>query len=584
MLKASVRSRARRALPYVVVFAGLFLLLLLRRPSTLTQPQLFAEDARAFFHDQVLFGGREALWLPVAGYLLIVPRLIALLASFVDIVHAPVVYNVVALAIAAACCGVFFLPAFRTIVTSDAVRLVACVVMAAGLDSEELIGAITQSQWYLQLAGVLVLAYSGSRPRATATALPFGLSALMLLLALSAPMLTVTVPLAMWLLLRASGRWKAIPAALLAGVAIQLVVYVSSGVRAYANGALPFGIGGLFESAASYLAFRPVLSSIISRKAAMTLAAGGVVTPTIVVAGGVLLWLGWLCLRADAKTRTWIGGAVYLAVASTVLSIAARDLQYGNHSITFGGERYFYLAACCLVVLVAITVERLPGRAFPWTRPLAMLAIFSFGLPANFRLPPYVSPPWKPQAVEIGRWLDGLQTGAPRPPLFVAINPTGWFFILDGTALSDGDFEGPAFPWMPIGLYDKGAGRFTVENTTERQSGGQVGLAMWGKPGYLWQLVLRLAPGTPLETQAMVEVPCRRDVHPSLIVEDGRGSVLATARANPALCGDWQTVKAAFRATSSRRVMVRLDYRGDGAKVYWDDVRLDPWHQHNGSR
>src|SRR5689334_6167209 len=100
----------------LTVFLGavcfLFLLLFLKRPDALLSAQFFAEDGRIFFHDQLLFGAWEAFSIPYAGYLLFVPKSVAMLASLFPIEAAPTVYNVAALLIAACSCAIFCLPVF----------------------------------------------------------------------------------------------------------------------------------------------------------------------------------------------------------------------------------------------------------------------------------------------------------------------------------------------------------------------------------------------------------------------------------------------------------------------------------------
>ena len=557
-----VRIPSTAALRCILASAGIFFILFLRRPDALTHPQFFAEDGRFFFHDQLLFGGWEALWSQIHGYLLVVPRLIALVGSFFPVVYAPLVYNVAGLTIASVCCAVFFLPAFRTAIRSDSLRFAVCLVMAAGLDSAELVGPITQLQWYLQLAGILLLVYSGSRKEPTGRGAAIVLSAIMLLLALSVPLLIVAVPLAVWFVFRARGAWKGVPIVLLAGIAIQIVTYVSAGATRGHSGIFRFN--GLLESTAAYLAFRAVLSSIIGRPTAMLLAARGTLLPSIIVIGGALVWLGWLWRKADASARMWMAGTLYFIVCSTVISVGARDLARG---FTFGAERYFYLPACGAVVLVALTLDRAIATRFEWAKPVVLLALFSFGLKENARVAPYIPFPWEKDASAITRWLEALREGVPLRPLTVPINPVGWFFTLDGSVLTNGHFEEPVLVWFPDG-------DVSVEPTGVRRSDGKVGLAMWGRAGFVRQLLLGVEPAAAMKAQAMVYLPCT-GVIAALVVEDGKGRGLARVAADPALCGRWQKVGTVFRTGHSGRLLLRLDYQGRGRKVYWDGVTLE---------
>src|SRR5574339_17985 len=129
--------------------ATTFAVLVLKRPDALLLPQFFAEDGRIFFHDQLVFGA-AAMWMPYAGYLLLAARAVAVFAAWGSVGAAPLIYNTAALLIAAASCAMFSLPAFHWIVRSRALRIAASVLMAAALDSGEIVGSITQMQWYGQ--------------------------------------------------------------------------------------------------------------------------------------------------------------------------------------------------------------------------------------------------------------------------------------------------------------------------------------------------------------------------------------------------------------------------------------------------
>jgi hypothetical protein len=454
MRKAPLFLSSSTALRYIAALGFLFLLLFLRRPDSLTKPQFFAEDGLVFFHDQVLFGAWDALFTPYAGYLHVVPRLVAFIASFFPVREAPLVYNFLALAIADACCGLFSLPAFRFVVRSDMLRFAVCVVVAAGIDSTELVGTITNIQWYLQLAAILILLYSFTREAAGGWLWHTALSLLMLSLALSVPMLIIAVPLALWSLVRSKPASRWISAALILGAGIQTVIYLGSGSTRGHSALADFG--GLFESSAVYLVFRGVLSSVIGRPEAMILCARGTAIPTLIVWSAGLLWLVWLWRRTATPTRSAIAVALYLAISSAVLCIVARDLPRGSQPITFGGERYFYLSACCGVVALAITLESIPWKRLARLRPVALLLVFSAGIYMNFRVPAYVPMQWNEHAVQVEQWLRDFRSGALLRPLAIPINPiqmnSAWSIVLDGSILTNGAFEEAyALPWMPLG-------------------------------------------------------------------------------------------------------------------------------------
>src|SRR5206468_11408211 len=106
-----------------------------------------------------------------------------------------------------------------------------------------------------------------------------------------------------------------------------------------------------------YVAARPVLSSLIGRPLAMQWCNAGTLLCVLVTSVAVLSGLALLWRRSDGQTRARILVCLYLIFASGTLAIGARKMLRAERTITFGGERYFYLAACSFVVLAAISIE-----------------------------------------------------------------------------------------------------------------------------------------------------------------------------------------------------------------------------------
>ncbi len=581
--QSPVTSTRTRTLPASIIYPAaviiLFALFFLRRPDALLNPQFFAEDGRIFFHDQFLFGGLEALFTPYAGYLLFIPRLVAMLASLFPVSIAPGIYNGSALLLAAFSCAIFCLPVFRSVVRSDLLRFAVCIVAAAGLDSAELVGTITQIQWYLQFAGILLLFYSARRASPPSLARDLLLAVAMLLIALSVPMLILVIPFALWIVVRPP--WtkrlssKLPAAALLAGILVQLFFYSAAGI---ARGqASVFSYRHLAGPTGVYLAFRAVLSAVVGRPRAMLLCAGPAIQTSIVIGIVVLLWLGWLWWKSAAPARWHILLCLYFAVSSTVLSVGARNLP--RSPITFGGERYFYLSACCTVLLVAMTLERLPG--WNWLRSLALLAVFAAGLRYNFSVPPYVDFHWPFFATRIEGWEELRRAEITLTALDIPINPPGWFFVLEGNVLTNGGFENSIHPTPWVGL-----GNIGMEVTRNFHHTGRASLIMSGTEGETRQLVWGLRSGAAYKAEVMVLIPCKPGLAASLVIEDGldhqlgayqvtgQVAMMGTPEAQKEACESWRKLTVQFTATSTRRALFRLQYHGAGQSILWDDVQL----------
>jgi len=122
----------------------LFVAIALKSNDALSVPQFWAEDATVFFKGQYGHAWPQ-LFVPFAGYLLFVPRLIAWLASFGSPVVAPLIYNLVAVGVSSACLA-FVANKLRHIVPLPLILASFLIVPTNG----EIFGTLTNIQWFLQ--------------------------------------------------------------------------------------------------------------------------------------------------------------------------------------------------------------------------------------------------------------------------------------------------------------------------------------------------------------------------------------------------------------------------------------------------
>jgi hypothetical protein len=486
------------------------------------------------------------------------------LGSYFCLALAPAVYNLTALTLSACCCAFFVLPVFRAVVRSDLLRFVVCCLFAIALDSAELIGTITQIQWFLQLAGILLLVrcwIAEGEPRVVWRILG-GLLAL--LLALSCPLLVLAVPLALWLLLRRKGMVQSL--ALLAGVAVQLVIYVQAGESRGQSSV--FQMHDLVRSLFVYLAARPVLSSLVGRPLAMKLCGENTGLYAALAGIPVLIGLGLLWRKADWSVRVKILGCLYLALASGALALGARQIPRAEQAITFGGERYFYLAACSFVVLAAIALETFLPKIPAWTKSLLLLLLFGMGIGGNFKIPGFYPMHWELYQDLLQNWYGDMRGGKPVEAIRIPINPAGWSVTLEGNVLSDGGFEDAIpFPWYPYGAA-------AIQMSRLHSFEGRASLRVDGQHGGAEQMIRNLTPGRPYRITVMAFRECTLKVDLVMIVENVARHQLARIDATPSQCGRWLPVEAAFQAPREGSVWLRLG-NAEGPIGYWDAVALE---------
>jgi hypothetical protein len=129
------------------------LILVVRKSDSLSNPQLWAEDGGVFFAQQYEYGP-ASIFTPYAGYLHIVPRLIAILADlFFSYANIPAVYNYTCLFITIIVIAHCFSPRLQLPFKS----LLALSIVLVPQSLNEVFLNITNLQWILCILLILTL-------------------------------------------------------------------------------------------------------------------------------------------------------------------------------------------------------------------------------------------------------------------------------------------------------------------------------------------------------------------------------------------------------------------------------------------
>jgi len=421
-------------------FAALFLFLcalfVLRKPDTLLNPQFWAEDGSLLFHDQLVEGGLAPVLHAYRGYLIVNSRLVAAFAALFPVVYAPLIYNLAAVAIAALGCSLFALPWYRHLVHADSLRVILCVAAAGALSTDSLAGNLTNSQWYLALAALVLLARETS-PSEPVPIWQTTLCALTgLLAALTNPVLVVTTPICIWLLVRKRNR--ALAAAILAGVIVQVVRFrLDSG---FTTPPVPRGVAQIDHLAAAAVigtVYRVILSSIAGSKVSEFFSHADAVGAFLCTLIAAVAWLVWLCLRLDRGKRLQAGVAVYIGTASILLPLVARGgLSNGFATVTRvieRGEQYFFIEGCMLLLLVAVSIEYALRSCRKSFQAVLLFLVLAGGFAGNFAVLPFVDLHWREGAAQIDAWRIARAKNALVGGVTVLLNPEDWAIRLPTT-------------------------------------------------------------------------------------------------------------------------------------------------------
>ncbi len=422
------QEAAARWLPLILLHITIFVLFFLRRPDCLLNPQFWAEDALVFFMDDMRLGFRHALVTPYAGYLHAAPRLTA---GFMDLFPArfiPLGYNLAALLLQTFSCGTLAWTCCRRFLSSDSLRMAVCLVLTCGLAAgAELVGSITNAQWFLSIPALVILFCFERHDNRFLTCL---CSLTILLIALSAPLLFIVTPFALYTIRQKRGR-AALPAwGLLVGLGIQAAYILSSST---AKHHLRFD-AVVVASAAAGLS-RPVLATILGERilllgSDLNLIAKLIGAFLLVAAGLPLLYV-----QLPSRRKPVLLTAVYLGVVSVVLAITGRDFVHSFTNLPdirhFQTERYFVLPAAVVVFITALAVDHLCNDKGSRVKMLIFFLVFGYGVIQNFRVPPLVDLKWPTYASRVDGWRKARKTGASFPRVDVPVNPVPWSIPLE---------------------------------------------------------------------------------------------------------------------------------------------------------
>lgn len=196
---------------YAVPICATLLLLYLRSQQTFETPQFWAEDGREFFQDEKLYG-IGSLLMPYAGYLHIVPRLIALGVSPFSATEAPALF-------ATASVLVTLWSAMTIGATTAPFAWLLGALLMAPPHSGEIFGTVTNLQWLMAPALVAVIA---TQPPPSAAA-RVNQGVFVFASSFSGPFSIIALPLVIWRALkgRSDPRSQVVCAIAVAGAMMQ---------------------------------------------------------------------------------------------------------------------------------------------------------------------------------------------------------------------------------------------------------------------------------------------------------------------------------------------------------------------------
>lgn len=396
-------SELPAGLRWTIWIGAAFLLLLARRPETLTQAQFLNEDGQVFFVGTFFGSPLEALLRPYAGYLHLVPRLVGFAERLAPISWAPFVGNAIALLITACVAAYVASDRLADAVPDRRLRWAIGALILLLPASTETLGSITYVQWYL---GIYLVAASLATPPATAWQ-RLADRATLIVTGLTGPLSIFLAPLywaRVWLRRDRDSWWLA--ACVTAAAAMQAFVYLVIGPQVHTP--LPDLIDAL-RVAGTRMVAEPLLGPLWS------LWLIRLHLPFWVGVAGICALAGMLVAVARRLPR-WSG--LWLLYAWAVIGAAGiwRSMQFGLRGVLEPGiaERYFLVPGATVGILVLAGVAMTHDRS-RWPA-LFLGALLMFAVVGGFRLLPWTPHDWAGESACIGG----------PAPCVVPVAGTGW--------------------------------------------------------------------------------------------------------------------------------------------------------------
>ena len=341
----------------LTLFAATFLILVLRRPEAILEPRFWAEDRTVFYRGALAPGGIESLLSPYAGYLLLVPRLIALPTAFIPETIAPLALNLAALAVTAGVATYLASARLQSVLPDPRHRALVALVFVLLPGYGEVLGTVTNLQWVLAIWLIAVALTAPPPSHAGRTA---ELTALALA-GLTGPFAILLLPLYVWQ--RRPDR-----------IIVLALCAIAQGVTLLNAGRDASGEDVAFIPLV--LTARLFLQPLLGTQVTIGLFDISPLLPSIlgVVVGTVIL-----------ASAPWIprATAVYLVVVIPLVgaTLASFEAPYSELLSPPNSPRYFFVPGALLALLMLAGSERRPK---PVTVLLAVL--LAIGVATEFRV------------------------------------------------------------------------------------------------------------------------------------------------------------------------------------------------------
>lgn len=397
-------------------FALLLVVIFLRRPDSLLNPQPWAEDG--IFIQDALVNPINTILMPLssAGYPQVVTRLVTVTAVSLSLPNAPLVMNLSALLLSAFSLSYFADTRFRKIVSSDLQRLVLCLFFAC-MPISDIFLNINNIQWFLLVYATLWVSDEWLNYRETSERRAFYFLVEGILAALAFLTSPISIILAPAVIILAARRvrdsgWTSVGSSI-AYLACASLFLQTAIVHQASNGSLrisPVSFSSFATALSDGVVARLLAIDPASRVGHLLISMAGA-WPVYLVSLSLLLPLAAAIARKKDITGIWFGA---LIISGLLFALTFRPLGWP-------AGRFAFLPMCLLLILIIRHIKTFNLRILKGFLLLLLLGVsFSFAL--HYRFAPFVDFNYKGYAAGYdprGQW-----------SLYAPINPPGWYMQL----------------------------------------------------------------------------------------------------------------------------------------------------------
>jgi hypothetical protein len=386
--------------------------------TSLSTPQFWAEDGVVWYREAYELGAASLLR-EQTGYFQSLPRLVALLATFVPLAWGPVVFVWISLIFQVLPAILLLSPRMDGSGVPHPARLVLAYFCVVAPNAWEIHLNLTNSQWFLALAAFLLIFSdppASFRGRILDT-LTITLSTL------TGPFSILLAPIAVWRwFVNRSGfaLWRAV--LLLLGAVVQAfsVLRTAGAARSVAP------LGASFVGFAEIVAGQILLAGTLGQRVgtAVIEAAGAwypLISVLLVLIGCAAVFVAWRREKSSFFRAFLLFATALLAAALLSPQVSVDAPQWAVLAVPGNGGRYFFIPILawftCVLVIAARTTGAVSGAA------CFVAALFAVGIIGDWR---HVSFPDK-KFHEKAELFESLPSG--RLMTF-EIAPEGWFMTL----------------------------------------------------------------------------------------------------------------------------------------------------------